>query len=514
MKYNQVTLIILSLFVMGQTAPLHAESVFSKLIPNTKKQREKFWLDDLVEKRKEQEKKKEIQNIEQQLNQTVAQDIQKQKVQTQDYQCVSKAQLPINEKLSLIDAVERAVCRYPETRSAWIQTQIQAAQLKIAQSSYYPQVSATLNYDWGRDDYQVDGRPDMSYDTDTRRYGLAVQANWLLYDFGARRYQTEEAQKLLAMSFAQHDVVLQSVIIKTISAYYQIIQVELKLDNIKQLVKLANKNYEIANARYRAGAGIKSDVLQMSANLAKAKSDETKLAGELKIAKGQLASLMGDPAYQNYQINNQLKIPKQLNLKSIEVLMKEAAQLHPRFKAAQYAIEAAQDKIKATQRSKYPSLSFNSSVQHSKQLGESPFGNETQRLQAGVQLNFPVFDGFNRKNQVVVAQENLKLKQLEEERLKLEINAEIWKSYNELNAIHDNIKSLLLLNDSASKAYEVAQGRYKAGVGNMLEVLNAQNLLSESKMNYSTLLTEFLVVRYQLLSNMGNLNITAETRTK
>ena len=47
----------------------------------------------------------------------------------------------------------------------------------------------------------------------------------------------------------------------------------------------------------------------------------------------------------------------------------------------------------------------------------------------------------------------------------------------------------------------------------MLEVVNAQNLLTEAKMNYSTVLTEFLVVRYQLLSNMGNLNIWSEAQS-
>ena len=513
MKYTGTLLIVSMFCIAGQTSSVYADYSLSKIFKSKVKKREPLWFDVLSNERKEREKKQEIQQIESTLNQTVIQDIAQQRTQVGDIQCLSQSQLNPNDQLSLIHAVERAVCRFPETKSAWVQTRIQAAQLKISKSSYYPQLSTSVNYDWGRDDYQVDGRPDMSYDTDTRRYGLAVQANWLLYDFGARHYQVEEAQKLLAMSLAQQDVVLQSVIIKTISAYYQITQVELKLDNLKQLVTLAEQNHQIANARYKAGAGIKSDVLQMSANLAKAKSDQTKLMGELKIAKGRLASLMGEPAYQNFQINNQLKIPKALNLKSIEDLVKQAEKLHPRFKAAQLGIDAAQDKVKATQRAKYPSLTFNSSYNQSKQLGESPFGNETQRLQAGVQVSIPLFDGFNRKHQVVVAQENLKLKQLEEEQLKLEINAEIWKSYNELHAIHDNIQALQLLNESATQAYAVAQGRYRAGVGNMLEVVNAQNLLTEAKMNYSTVLTEFLVVRYQLLSNMGNLNIWSEAQS-
>ena len=514
MKYSTLTVAFLGFCVLGYFPVTHADRLTPNLTNETKMQHEQSWLNEVRTNDKNIRQLQDNASAQKDFNRSVIKDIPNQKVFDQNLQCLSTSKLLNEQKLTLLNAIERAVCRYPETRSAWIQTQIQAAQLKITKSNFYPQINTSLGYDWGRDNYQVDDRPDLSYDTDTRRYSLAVRVNWLLYDFGTRYYQVEEAKKLLAMSLAQNNVVLQNLIMKTISAYYQIVQTELKLNNIQQLVNYAEKNYEISNARYQSGVGIKSDVLQMTANLAKAKSEQIQFTGELKIAKGQLATLMGDSAYQNFNIDNQLKIPKELNLKDIELLIKEAEQLHPRFKAAQYDTLAAQAKITSIQRSKYPSLSFNTNYDQSKQFGESPFGNEIQRLQAGVQLNFPLFDGFNRKNQIVVAQENLKLKQLEEERLKLEINAEIWKSYNQLNAIHENIKSLALLNDSASQAYEVVQGRYKSGVGNLLEVLNAQNLLNEAQVNYSSQLTEFLVVRYQLLSNMGNLNIWAESESQ
>jgi len=421
--------------------------------------------------------------------------------------CLSQPSLKVTQTLELMQAVEKAVCSNPDTNSAWVQTKLQAAQLGVSKASYYPQVSSSVNYDWGKDDYQVIDRSDLSYDTNTRRYGITLQANWLLYDFGTRKAQVNEAEKLLAMSLSQQNEILQEVILKTIIAYYQIIQLELKLENIQQLVVLAKENHNIAQARYQAGAGIKSDELQMSANLAKAQSDLTKLKGDLSVARGNLAVLMGEPAYQDFKINNNLRIPTLLDLKSIQALIDESVQIHPKFKAARYAIEAAQAKVKSTQMAQYPSVSLMSNFNNSKQLGESPFANNSQRIQAGVQISFPIFDGFNNKYQVKAAQENLKLKQLAEEQLKLQNNAEIWKSYNELQAMHENLTALINLNESATKAYEVVQGRYKAGVGNMLEVVNAQNVYIEARLNYSNALTEFLVIRYQLLANIGKLNI-------
>ena len=235
-----------------------------------------------------------------------------------------------------------------------------------------------------------------------------------------------------------------------------------------------------------------------------------KLQGDLKITKGNLAILMGEPAYQNFKVNSQLKIPSILNLKSIEHLIDESIQLNPKLKVAQLAVDAAKDQVKLVKKSNYPTLSLMTSYNNSEQMGQSPFANNTEQIQAGVRLNIPIFDGFKHKNQILLAHENMRLKQGEQASVEQEISAKIWQNYNELEAIHETLKALSVLNDSAEDAYAVAQGRYQAGVGNLLEVINSQNVLIDARMNYSNTLTEFLVVRYQLLASIGSLNVWPE----
>ena len=217
MKITYIAFIVVAGSLFGHSSLAYAESWLSKLTPNQKKQRETLWFDELTAQRKARENETKRKQIEQQLNQSVSLDLQNQKMLSQPQHCLSQNSLKNEQPIELIDAIERAVCRNPETKSAWVQTRIQAAQLKISKANYYPQVNSTLNYDWSRDDNQVKDRPVLSYDTDLRRYGLGIRANWLLYDFGSRFYQAEEAEKLLAMSLAQHDVALQNMIIKTIS---------------------------------------------------------------------------------------------------------------------------------------------------------------------------------------------------------------------------------------------------------------------------------------------------------
>lgn len=423
-------------------------------------------------------------------------------------QCLSDRSVNLGKSLDLISAIERAICQNPDAKIAWIETKIKAAQVKLAQSSYYPQVSANYDYTRGKNNYDVKNADYLSYNTSITRYGLAVQANWLLYDFGGRKQLANEAKALLAMSFAQQDAVLQTVMVQVIQAYYDVLKVELQIDNATQLKTFAQKNFDIASARYKAGAGIKSDQLQMQANLQKSKSDLIKLKGDLKVAKGQLAAIMGNMAYQDFSVRSEdLKRIKLMDLKPIQSLLDQAVQSNPQLKQAQSAILAAQHKVKAVERTRYPSLSLVSNFNDYTQEGERSSANTSRQIQAGIQLSIPIFDGFSRKYQGIEARQNLQQRYVDKEKIELQLVQDIWKNYQLLEASMDNIYALQSLNESAEQSYAVAQGRYQTGVGNILELINAQNLLTESKMKYSTAVTEYLVIRYQLLSYVGTLNV-------
>ena len=412
------------------------------------------------------------------------------------------------QTLDLMEAIERSVCNNPETKSAWIDTKIKAAQVKMTQSQYYPQVTGTVDYNRGKSNTDYKNTDILSYDSKIKRYGVAVQASWLLFDFGSRKQLLKESQNLLAMSFAQDDYVLQAVMLQTIQAYYEVIKLELQQDNLKQLEAFAQKNYDISSARYNAGAGIKSDQLQMHANWVKAKSDLIKLNGDLKVAKGNLSAAMGNMAYQEYNIRtDSIDTVQLMDLKPIQTLLKDAEQYNPQLKQSEYAISAAQHKVKSLERARYPSVSFISNFNRYTQDGEGSYANTSQQLQTGIQLNLPIFDGFNRKYQITEARQTLQQRYAEKEKVEQELTKEVWKNYNLLEASIDNTNALKALSKSAEESYSVAQGRYQSGIGNIVELINAQNLLTEANMKYSTALTEYLVIRFQLLSNVGILNV-------
>ena len=69
------------------------------------------------------------------------------------------------------------------------------------------------------------------------------------------------------------------------------------------------------------------------------------------------------------------------------------------------------------------------------------------------------------------------------------------------------MKAIDILQKSATQSYQVALGRYKAGVGSMLELLSAQNALVDAKQRKTSALSSWKIARIQLLASLGQLGL-------
>lgn len=214
---------------------------------------------------------------------------------------------------------------------------------------------------------------------------------------------------------------------------------------------------------------------------------------------------MGNPSLDDFDVSTQLYTPETLDLEPIKDLIEQAKEDHPRFKALYFSINAAEEKIKTLKRSNYPTISFISDYNNSEQSNQSFSSTQSHQIQAGIQVDIPIFDGFSRKYQIAKAEKDLELKILEREKLEEEISIQIWKNYKEIELTFENIRDLISLKESAEQAYNISQGRYKAGVGNIIEVIYAQNFFNDANMNYLTELKKFINLRYLLLYNIGKL---------
>jgi outer membrane protein TolC len=108
-----------------------------------------------------------------------------------------------------------------------------------------------------------------------------------------------------------------------------------------------------------------------------------------------------------------------------------------------------------------------------------------------VGVSFPIFTGFLTKHQIDESMANFYAVQSNEEALKQTIFLEVEQSFLVMRAAEEAVPTAELAVKQAEENLDIANGRYSAGVGNPIEVTDAEVTLSNSKTIYNEVLYDY-----------------------
>jgi len=418
--------------------------------------------------------------------------------------------------LELIEAVERALCNNPQTRIAWANAKVQEAQIGVARSAYLPAAAASLGASKQRNVSRYSDYPVLDSTTKPSVKSGSLKMSQVLTDFGLRSANLDQAVALLDAANASHDAVLQAAFINAAQAYFDTQTAQAVLEASREAERAAKESYSAAAAKYQAGVGALTDQLQAQTAYSKATLERVSAEGELKSAQGSLATAMGLPANTSLVLpRRQDKLPDTAFVKSADELIEEAKQHHPALLAAQAELQAAQARVAATRAEGRPTVTLTAELSRNDQSDYRPAvtlpGTDTslRSNSVGVQMNIPLFEGFGRNYRVQSAQGQAEVKAAELSKLEQQIGLEVWKSYQSLRTETENMKATETLVRSARQSFQVAQGRFKAGVGNILELLSAQSSLASAEQQRIKSVSNWHAARLKLAANIGKLGLWA-----
>ena len=125
------------------------------------------------------------------------------------------------------------------------------------------------------------------------------------------------------------------------------------------------------------------------------------------------------------------------------------------------------------------------------------------RLDAGVYLSFPLFDGFRTKGKVIQAKSRLSTTQLEMLKLLDNIALDARSALNRVDEAVQIVKGLEAETDQAERLLRMAEAGYRHGVKTKLEVDDAESNLLTANTNLARARSEYLIARTRLLWIMG-----------
>lgn len=407
------------------------------------------------------------------------------------------AQVRLDQALTLADVADISLCNNPQTNEVWASARFHAAQLGVAKSAYLPVVTDTLGSNVGVLSPQLATRsnPNMTVSNN-------LVASYLLYDFGNRKANLENARQLLLAASATQSSVVQNILLTTIVSYYQVQANIAALAAAREAERAGEESFKAANARYTAGVATPADKLQAQTAYAQLTLQRITIEGNLKIAYGNLANVMGLPANRNIVLVSSASEAPPHILEDVQLFIEQAGQRRPDLVASEAQVKAAEANIDASKALSKPTISIG--VSNSLQDGSQLAGNSATTL--GVMVAIPIFAGYAPTYRIRAAEATADLRTAQRDRLRLQISLDVWSAYQNLRTALQSMTASQTLLESAEQSYRVALGRYKAGVGNIIDTLNAQSALANARQQNIQAGLNSNVARATLAQSMGALD--------
>lgn len=399
-------------------------------------------------------------------------------------------------RLALLDVVDLALCNNPKTRESWASVRAQAAQVGVAQSAWLPTLSGNLSASRNR---IASSERESPYNQGK----AGVSLGWLLYDFGAREATLENARQLLAASLAARDSTTQTVFLAAVQGFYQVQATQAALEAARESERAAEESFRAAEARYQAGSATPADRLQARTAWSQSTLNRITIEGNLKIAQGALANTLGLDAYRPLN----LAPAKQANPdgafeRDMQALVEEARLRRPDLLAAEAEVRAAAANLDATRAADRPTLSLSGSS-NLLNIADSPTLHDST---IGLNLNIPLFTGYAPTYRIRAAEAGSEQKSAQRDRLRLQVALDVWNAYQNLKTATESLRTSADLMESATLSEQVALGRYKAGVGTILDALSAQSALASARLQQIRAAFDWNLNRAVLAHAMGGLD--------
>lgn len=279
-------------------------------------------------------------------------------------------------------------------------------------------------------------------------------------------------------------------------------------ENILILDKnIANLEKMLMEARetYKAGFIEQLDVDRLDLSLANLKVEKENLFRQKELALNLLKFSMGYPMNETLDVADQLD--DLLEEASNEVLAGAIDYYNrPEYKVAEYGIRLNELNIDLYKSGYWPSIRALGSYQYGYQGNQLFSGDDgfwVPTALAGLRLNIPIFDGFEKKAKVERAKIGLAIAQNQKQELERVISLEVANARTAYVNAREQVQSQERNLQLAEKIYQTTQIKYREGVGSSLELTQAEQALYQTQQNKTQALYQLLLAKKRLDIALG-----------
>jgi len=408
------------------------------------------------------------------------------------------------QHLTLADVVDLALRNNPATRASWAQARVAANVLGATRGQFFPTINASS-------DVTRSHSPASQGRTTSDRtiYTPAISLNYLLFDFGGRSGSVEAARENLFAADLSHNATLQNVVLQAETAFFSYSATAALLGAERSAITEAQANLTSAQQRNKVGLATIADVLQSQTALSQEQLNLETIEGNLQAARGSLASALGLPANLPFDLQPMpAAIPTGMISQTVDSVINDALRNRPDLAAARAQAAAASAQIKVARSAELPALSLGSNAGRTF-ASPSTLNGPNYSLSLGVSI--PIFNGLARQYDVGAAQARADAVTAQADQKRQDVITQVFVSYYALQTSEKRVTTADDLLASALQSAQVAAGRYREGVGSILDLLTAQSALANARAQQVQSRWQWYTALAQLARDAGVLSIRGQT---
>lgn len=313
-----------------------------------------------------------------------------------------------------------------------------------------------------------------------------------------RRYQASSHGMALARE--QQRSAEQQVRIAAVLSYLAVLEAQQAAEAAQADVSLAQRLLELAKSQHEAGIATGIDVARAETRLA---GQEVRLAQartDLDTAKLNLLRVVGAPLGSELTLAEEMRFEPE-SLPEQEEALRRALADRPEIRSALEQVRAAAARKEAAIAAWTPSVSLFGDYGTS---AVRPLTTSLPTRSLGIRIDVPVFNGGATQAEIQIASSRLRQEELRLKDLREAVEKEVRQALENLatrkEQVHAAQKALAL----AQRELELAQDRFRNGVGDNVEVVAAQTALENARRDLVVSLALFNVARLNLAAAMGH----------
>ena len=404
---------------------------------------------------------------------------------------MQKADIDPQKPYTLDELIDMAESNNPRTRIAWESAKQAAERLGIARSEYYPHLAALALAGAARDIVPWPkplGARDGYFLIDASTLESGADLKYDVYDFGRRSGRVEASKALRLAAAASFQRINQDVAFRVVTDYFNLITAQERLEASRQIVKTAQTTKDAAEAQLANGRATLPDVLNARAAAAQADYDLQAGIGGVDTARVLLRETIGVEPSDAIRVEQPagLPLPGEVT-ESTANLVEKAMQQRPDLRSISEKLRAANAGLKIAKAEYFPEIHFGGFAGQQSLWpslnGPNVLGHANESVwSVGLGARWNIFDGGQRKNEVLLAES--KRREAEDERREKQdaIGREVWTAYVQFRTAvrqHEAAETLLT---SATTSYDASLDAYRYGVKNLVDLVTAENQLAQARL--------------------------------